>query len=52
MKKINISILGGFLGSGKTTLLQNILKEEKKQNRKAAVLLNEIGEHSVDTHII
>ena len=52
MKKINISILGGFLGSGKTTLLQNILKEEKKQNRKVAVLLNEVGEHSVDTDII
>ncbi|MDR7247070.1 MULTISPECIES: CobW family GTP-binding protein [Priestia] len=52
MKKINISILGGFLGSGKTTLLQNILKEEKKRNRKVAVLLNEIGEHSVDTDII
>jgi len=52
MKKINISILGGFLGSGKTTLLQNILKEEKKQNRKVAVLVNEIGEHSVDTDII
>jgi len=52
MKKINISILGGFLGSGKTTLLQNILKEEKKRNRKVAVLLNEMGEHSVDTDII
>ncbi|WP_427127487.1 CobW family GTP-binding protein (plasmid) [Priestia megaterium] len=52
MKKINISILGGFLGSGKTTLLQNILKEEKKRNRKVAVLLNEIGDHSVDTDII
>lgn len=52
MKKVEIYILGGFLGSGKTTLLQNLLKEEKKTNRKVAVLLNEIGEHSVDTDII
>jgi G3E family GTPase len=52
MKKIDIYILGGFLGSGKTTLLENILKEEKKRNRKVAVLLNEIGEYSVDTDII
>ncbi|MFC3885012.1 CobW family GTP-binding protein [Bacillus songklensis] len=52
MKKVEIYILGGFLGSGKTTLLQNLLKEEKKTNQKVAVLLNEIGEHSVDTDII
>ncbi len=52
MKKVEIYILGGFLGSGKTTLLQNLLKEEKKTNQKVAVLMNEIGEHSVDTDII
>jgi len=52
MGKIGIYILGGFLGSGKTTLLHNILKVEKKRNRKVAVLLNEIGEYSVDTDII
>ncbi|PGA21217.1 cobalamin biosynthesis protein [Priestia aryabhattai] len=52
MKKIEIYILGGFLGSGKTTLLQTILEQEKKRKKKVAVLLNEIGEHSVDTDII
>ena len=39
------------LGSGKSTLLQNLLLAEKK-NRKVAVLMNEIGEYSVDTDII
>jgi G3E family GTPase len=52
MKNVEIYILSGFLGSGKTTLLQNILKDEKKTNRKVAVLLNEVGEYSVDTNII
>ncbi|MED3913250.1 GTP-binding protein [Priestia megaterium] len=52
MKQIEIYILGGFLGSGKTTLLQTILEQEKKRKRKVAVLLNEIGERSVDTDII
>jgi len=52
VKQIEIYILGGFLGSGKTTLLQTILEQEKKRKRKVAVLLNEIGERSVDTDII
>ncbi|EMA6343181.1 GTP-binding protein [Bacillus cytotoxicus] len=52
MKKVEIHILGGFLGSGKSTLLQNLLLAEKKNNRKVAVLMNEIGEYSVDTDII
>ncbi|KFN04312.1 CobW family GTP-binding protein [Bacillus clarus] len=52
MSKVEIHILGGFLGSGKSTLLQNLLLAEKKKNRKVAVLMNEIGEYSVDTDII
>ncbi|WP_459501251.1 CobW family GTP-binding protein [Bacillus sp. C1] len=52
MSKVEIHILGGFLGSGKSTLLQNLLLGEKKKNRKVAVLMNEIGEYSVDTDII
>ncbi|KYG32794.1 CobW family GTP-binding protein [Bacillus gaemokensis] len=52
MSKVEIHILGGFLGSGKSTLLQNLLLTEKKKNRKVAVLMNEIGEYSVDTDII
>ena len=52
MSKVEIHILGGFLGSGKSTLLQNLLLAEKKKSRKVAVLMNEIGEYSVDTDII
>ncbi|MCQ6276003.1 GTP-binding protein [Bacillus sp. V3B] len=51
-KNVDIYILGGFLGSGKTTLLKNLLMEEKERNRKVAVLMNELGEYSVDTGII
>ncbi|MDM5154484.1 GTP-binding protein [Bacillus sp. DX1.1] len=52
MNKVEIHILGGFLGSGKSTLLQNLLIAEKQKNRKVAVLMNEIGEYSVDTDIV
>ncbi|HDX9577235.1 TPA: GTP-binding protein [Bacillus pseudomycoides] len=52
MDKVEIHILGGFLGSGKSTLLQKLLLAEKKKNRKVAVLMNEIGEYSVDTDIV
>ncbi|PAD68470.1 cobalamin biosynthesis protein [Bacillus sp. 7586-K] len=49
---VEIYILAGFLGSGKSTLLKNLLIEEKEKNRKVAVLMNELGELSVDSRII
>ncbi len=49
---VEIFILAGFLGSGKSTLLKNLLIEEKENNRKVAVLMNELGELSVDSGII
>lgn len=52
MKKTEVYILAGFLGSGKTTLLRNIIKQEKENGRKVAVLLNELGSISVDSGII
>ncbi|MGG4488577.1 CobW family GTP-binding protein [Metabacillus idriensis] len=51
-KKVEIYILAGFLGSGKSTLLKNLLIEEKEKGRKVAVLMNELGEYSVDSGII
>ncbi|WP_075981994.1 CobW family GTP-binding protein [Bacillus massilinigeriensis] len=51
-KKTEIYILSGFLGSGKTTLLKNLLQEEKKDERKVAVMMNELGEVSIDSHAV
>ncbi|MBM6618794.1 CobW family GTP-binding protein [Bacillus suaedaesalsae] len=50
--KTPIYILSGFLGAGKTTLLRNILEQEKEKGRKVAVLMNELGEVSIDSHAV
>ncbi|MFT8321271.1 MAG: GTP-binding protein [Bacillus sp. (in: firmicutes)] len=50
MNKAEIYILSGFLGSGKTTLLKELLKKEKEENRKVAVLMNEFGSISIDSN--
>jgi cobalamin biosynthesis protein CobW len=43
---IPVTIVSGFLGSGKTTLLCDLLKH--RQDRRLAVLINELGEVSID----
>jgi cobalamin biosynthesis protein CobW len=43
---IPVTIVSGFLGSGKTTLLCGLLKH--RQERRLAVLINELGEVSID----
>jgi G3E family GTPase len=48
MKK-DVYILSGFLGSGKTTLLKDLLLALKDQNKKPAVLMNELGSVSIDS---
>lgn len=52
MEKIEVFILSGFLGSGKTTLLQNILTQEKESGRKVAVVMNELGQVSIDSNAV
>ncbi|PMC35158.1 cobalamin biosynthesis protein [Bacillus sp. UMB0899] len=52
MKQVEVYILSGFLGAGKTTLLQNILSEEQLNNRKIAVIMNELGEVSIDSDVV
>ncbi|HZH61327.1 MAG TPA: GTP-binding protein [Metabacillus sp.] len=52
MKQVEVYILSGFLGAGKTTLLQNILSEEQQSGRKIAVIMNELGEVSIDSDVI
>ncbi|MFZ3587748.1 CobW family GTP-binding protein [Bacillus sp. DJP31] len=50
--KIPIYILSGFLGAGKTTLLRNLLQQEKELGKRVAVLMNELGEISIDSHAV
>ncbi|MCX8003260.1 MAG: CobW-like GTP-binding protein, partial [Anoxybacillus mongoliensis] len=52
MKHTDIYILSGFLGSGKTTLLKRLLQHEKEHGRKVAVVMNEIGQVSIDSHAV
>ncbi|MFT4412314.1 CobW family GTP-binding protein [Fredinandcohnia humi] len=52
MEKVEVFILSGFLGSGKTTLLQNVLTQEKEKNRKVAVVMNELGQVSIDSNAV
>lgn len=52
MKHTEIYILSGFLGSGKTTLLKRLLQSEKEHGRKVAVVMNEIGQVSIDSHVV
>ena len=43
---VPVTVVSGFLGSGKTTLLRGLL--ERRQERRLAVLINELGEISID----
>jgi cobalamin biosynthesis protein CobW len=45
-RPIPVTVVSGFLGSGKTTLLCGLL--ERRQERRLAVLINELGEVSID----
>lgn len=46
---IPIYLFTGFLGSGKTTLLKNALDYFSRSGKKAAVIMNEIGEINVES---
>ncbi|ULT55300.1 GTP-binding protein [Neobacillus drentensis] len=52
MNKVEVYILSGFLGSGKTTLLKRLLEDERSRGRKAAVLMNELGQVSIDSDAV
>ncbi|WP_209123261.1 GTP-binding protein [Alkalihalobacillus sp. BA299] len=50
--KVEIIILSGFLGSGKSTLLKEVVELEKSKGKRIGVLMNELGEISIDSAII
>lgn len=52
MKKTEVYILSGFLGTGKTTLLKRILQHEKSNDRSIAVMMNELGNVSIDSDAV
>lgn len=45
-----VYILSGFLGSGKTTLLKQLIEQDKKEQKKVAVMMNELGKVSIDSN--
>jgi G3E family GTPase len=52
METIPVFVLSGFLGSGKTTLLTNILEFYLQQNKRPAVIMNEIGDVNLDGMLV
>lgn len=51
MLKTGCNILTGFLGSGKTTLLRYVM-QHGLQNKRVAIIMNEIGDIGIDGKII
>jgi G3E family GTPase len=49
-ERMPVTVVTGFLGSGKTTLVNHILSN--RQNVRAAVLVNELGEIGIDNELI
>lgn len=49
-KRIQVTIITGFLGSGKTTLLNNLIK--KYTDKKFAIIENEFGSIGIDGALI
>jgi len=49
---LKISQIAGFLGSGKTTALMKIVVELMKRNNKVAIVVNDVGDISVDAKFV
>lgn len=49
-KNIPITLLTGYLGSGKTTLINHILTNNN--DKKIAIIVNDIGEVNIDANLI
>lgn len=49
---MKISQIAGFLGSGKTTALIKIVDELMKRGHRIAIIVNDVGDISVDAKFI
>ena len=49
-RKLPVTVLSGFLGAGKTTVLSHILNN--RQNKKVAVIVNDMSEINIDSTLI
>lgn len=52
MQNMKIAQIAGFLGSGKTTALMKIVDELVKRKHKVAIVVNDVGDISVDARFI
>ncbi len=48
--RLPVAVISGFLGAGKTTLVDRILNNP--ENRRIAVIVNDIGEYSADQKLL
>ncbi|MCL5952374.1 MAG: cobalamin biosynthesis protein CobW, partial [Chloroflexi bacterium] len=49
---MHLLLFAGFLGSGKTSLIIPLAKAVVKSERRAAIVVNEIGEIGIDNQLM